>query len=1492
MDKETRNLLFNTTQAIRRLLEEEFSLQLEGTFDVHADGRIAEQPGSQLSAAERLVRCRIVEAIQHRLAVGESAAEAVRGFQSEAVFTFLNRLAALKMMEARALVLPCVSQGDESQGFKEFSGLAPGLIELPDKGYRLYLECLFDEIGREVGVLFDRTDAASQLWPRRKALEAVLAKLNTPELAGVWAEDETIGWIYQYYNDPEERKQMREESSAPRNSRELAVRNQFFTPRYVVEFLTDNTLGRIWYEMTKGQTRLKDQCRYLVRRPNEIFLGPASEVRGQHQGAASAKDSASTLNPDAEPCTLSQEDLLRQPVHIPHRPLKDPREIRMIDPACGSMHFGLYAFELFSVIYDEAWEMAHGMDAATKSAGTFTPFVTFVASFADKAAFLREVPRLIVEHNIHGIDIDPRAAQIAGLALWLRAQRGWQALGLKSSDRPPIRRSNIVCAEPMPGERGLLREFVDRHFPQGERSLFQSFLENVWDKMRLAGEAGSLLKIEEEIRSAIADARDAWNQFATKPLELFTTTELNQLSTAPELTGLEQAVSSLTTDPQPMSTDFWERIEERIYAALRDYAEQAENGGGFQRRLFAEDAARGFAFIDVCRKRYDVALMNPPFGEGVPATRSYLLEAYPTGSKEMATCFVEMGADFTGRNGLVGAITSRFMLANDGLIEWRKDEFLDETWNIQSFADLGYGVLDGAMVEACSYIVGSNKGNADRPFVNCLDDSEKGEALLTATTSLMTKPDRRVALRSLQSFRSVPDYIICYWLPDHLLQAVLRFENIKAQGSAARVGLQTGDNERFARAVWEVSATNIGQGKDWFYFAKGGEYEPFYDDIHLVVLWKDDGYLLKRFVDKNGKLLSRPQNLEYFCREGITYPDRTTSDFSPRVMPSGIIFSSTGFALFPPNQGALLGYLGSAYTRPFKVLVEAFVGSGDSSVSGSAARHYRPGILNLLPNLLPAPEQALQQKIVRSIQTRIRTFETDETSRYFSAFPNLNSSPSIRGLAAVRWLEYVEEVVFLIETNVELEVAVRNVLGIAVDDPVLDELYGLHPAALDGPPPDAQAVLEAQELSEEALIERLVSADGAGRSTVKKSYFADRRIELVCRIFRISPKSFAAILNGRKVAPKAFALEFTQSLVSIALGVAFGRWDIRYATGEQAAPELPDPFAPLPVCPPGQLQNAQGLPARPEDVPAAYPVRIPWDGILVDDPNHPRDLELRVREVIEIIWNSKDGGPTAEAIEHEACEILGVKSLRDYFRKPAGFFADHLKRYSKSRRQAPIYWPLSSPNGLYTVWLYYHRLTPDTLFTVLRDHVKPKLEYEERQAFQLRQEAGATPSTSQRRDIAEAEELVEDLRAFKAELDRVAPLFRPDLNDGVIINHAPLWRMIGLPKWRKDCQATWNELAKGDYDWAHLALHLWPERVIPKCATDRSLAIAHGLDAIFWREDPEKPGKWISRKVTDLELRGLIAERTSAAVKAAVESLVGATSNEGAPRRGRKGAKA
>ena len=112
----------------------------------------------------------------------------------------------------------------------------------------------------------------------------------------------------------------------------------------------------------------------------------------------------------------------------------------------------------------------------------------------------------------------------------------------------------------------------------------------------------------------------------------------------------------------------------------------------------------------------------------------------------------------------------------------------------------------------------------------------------------------------------------------------------------------------------------------------------------------------------------------------------------------------------------------------------------------------------------------------------------------------------------------------------------------------------------------------------------------------------------------------------RNVVPSTLVAE----LISHAIGCGLGRWDIRFATGEQPAPVLPDPFDPLPVCSPGMLQGPDGLPTL--KVPDGYPLRIDWDGILVDDPDHPDDIIRRVRDVLEVIWKDR-----AEAIEKEAC---------------------------------------------------------------------------------------------------------------------------------------------------------------------------------------------------------------------------------------------------------------
>ncbi|MBP7650981.1 MAG: hypothetical protein KA744_14135 [Phenylobacterium sp.] len=680
MDKDTRNRIQRATQAARGLLEQDFEDQLAGVFDIRLDGTIAGEPGSHLDAAQRIVRTKLGAAIEHHRASGQTAAEAVASYRREAAFTTLNRFVALKMLEARGLVQECISRGEQSSGFKEFCGLAPGLVQLPDRGYRLYIESLFDELSVQIRVLFNRRDASSLLWPKRATSEALLAGLNDPELADVWRDDETIGWIYQYYNDEAERKRMREESSAPRNSRELAVRNQFFTPRYVVEFLTDNTLGRLWYEMTRGQTRLKEQCRYLVRRPTEIFLEPGASAP---EGAAGSEAKASD--------TLSQEELLRQPVHIPHRPLKDPREIRLLDPACGSMHFGLYAFDLFEGIYAEVWDIAQGPDDTAKAAEAFAPFVSFAAAFPDHAAFLREIPRLIVEHNLHGIDIDRRAVQIAGLSLWLRAQRAWHQGGVKPADRPRITRSNVVCAEPMPGEKELLREFIEQQFPVGERPAFNFLLEKVFDRMALAGEAGSLLRIEEEIRGAIAEACAlAQRQAAPRQFQLALGDE------RPEQTELNL--------PGLNDEQFWQAAEQRIYDALKAYAEQAEDGSGFRRRLFADDAAQGFAFIDLCRKSYDVTVMNPPFGAASTQSRDYIAKAYPRSKNDLLAACVERGVHWLSPGGLLGAITSRTAFFLTSYRQWRQGVVLGEAKPVV-MADLGYGVMDAAMVEAAAYVL-------------------------------------------------------------------------------------------------------------------------------------------------------------------------------------------------------------------------------------------------------------------------------------------------------------------------------------------------------------------------------------------------------------------------------------------------------------------------------------------------------------------------------------------------------------------------------------------------------------------------------------------------------------------------------------------------------------------------------------------------------------------------------------------------------------------
>ncbi len=522
MGQAIRNKLRSVVTQCRRLLEESIAQQLQGKYDLYATGKKDEVraekdvPLGHLSDEERQARQDILAHFEHIKALGYKPREALEQLIREIAFTHLNRLCAYEMMEVRDVYVggqkfrEAVSKGLKSQGFLFYLAENPEEEKRYNAGdkeeaYRHFLNWLGGTLSQEIGVLFSPTDPANRVYPPQRVLDEVLDLLNSEELKGIWSEDETIGWVYQYFTPKELRDQARKESQAPRNSYELAFRNQFFTPRYVVEFLTDNTLGRIWHEMRKGNTKLKDQCRYMVRRPSEVFLSVGEQPPND---ASEGQDD------------LPQEELLKRPVSISHRPKKDPREIKVLDPACGSGHFLLYAFALLLVIYGEAYDDPD-LGPALQS------------DYPTPEAFRQAVPGLILSHNLHGIDIDPRATQIAALALWLRAQRAYKTMGLKA-ERPGITRTNVVCAEPMPGEELLLTEFLktindDRledlmrrvsNVPKGTRipatramaDSLGDLVRSVWQNMTLAGEVGSLLKVEDALQDAIASAQADWEE--------------------------------------------------------------------------------------------------------------------------------------------------------------------------------------------------------------------------------------------------------------------------------------------------------------------------------------------------------------------------------------------------------------------------------------------------------------------------------------------------------------------------------------------------------------------------------------------------------------------------------------------------------------------------------------------------------------------------------------------------------------------------------------------------------------------------------------------------------------------------------------------------------------------------------------------------------------------------------------------------------------------
>ncbi|CAN7565682.1 Eco57I restriction-modification methylase domain-containing protein [Variovorax sp. LjRoot178] len=668
---------------VRHALDDEFVAQL-GRLGLQRNGKHVPLDKMSLPESSIAIRRR-VEALVSRESLSEGTAE--RGYDNvirELTYTLLNRLVGLKAMEVRRLLyLPPPGQPNEAPEATEVVTNIPGqarsryLRDFRAAGGSRYkyeddadeallrdgLTASFRHVTDEIRVLFDPDHEYACVWPTHAALTSVLQLINDGLPADAYRAQDFLGWVYQFFNR-EEKKRVRDENKGiPRSSYELAVINQFYTPSWVVKALVDNTLGRLWLQMHPDSAlQPKAPPPMPADRPDDApvadYLVPRTGERIRYQ----------TVTGDGQVATF-----------------KRAIDITLIDPACGTMHFGQYAFGLFYQMYlDE-------IENAGKSGWPADPSIVEP----------RDIPAAILEHNLFGVDIDARAIQIASLSLMLTAKEAALSHGFSPLD-VKVRRSNLVVANAVDLGAERLRLLLDRIGSKlGTPELRQRLFKAIWGNLQHVGELGSLVQVRESVAQVLEDWVDtrARAKGLTKliPSDSGLQLELGSLLTEAYLARARQ----LELDRQLLESEAGQ-LQQELLVAIEKAA--AETEADPAERLFAEDTARGLKLLQVLAHKYDVAVMNPPYGAFVPSVRDFVKATYPLSYNDIYATFIERGTQLVSPEGYVGALVSATFINLDSFKDLRAQILLKRN-PLVVVLELGLGILDDANVRAAALVV-------------------------------------------------------------------------------------------------------------------------------------------------------------------------------------------------------------------------------------------------------------------------------------------------------------------------------------------------------------------------------------------------------------------------------------------------------------------------------------------------------------------------------------------------------------------------------------------------------------------------------------------------------------------------------------------------------------------------------------------------------------------------------------------------------------------
>jgi type I restriction-modification system DNA methylase subunit len=919
-------------------------------LDVQTGARLPIPHGHLLenSAEARTIRERIEKLLTDEVDAGLKREEAVAKLIKETAFTHLNRLVAFKLMEGAGLIRSPLARRHEANGFKMWLGASPeeealysqgdspndrdGFGEAPrDRAYRHFLLWQCGELAREIKVLFDPDNIPSLLFPRPGVLKELVDTLNADERKVDWAagNEETVGWVYQYFNAEEKAaafdKVFKKKKKFEKD--DLPAATQIFTPRWVVRFLVENSLGRLWLFMHQDSD-LAERCAYLTPLP----AGPPASA------------------------------------------MKPAREIRVLDPATGTMHFGLVAFDLLAEMYRE--ELTH----AGRPGWPAQPSV----------ATESEIPAAILSNNLFGIDIDLRAAQLAALALYLKAKG--------ANKQATLTQSNLACAD-VTIFRGqhLTKISGEMALPRGiTGELFVKFR----DSLEEASMMGSLVRLDKHFQNFESDPlRQSIDAYVEKKRaegidESYFANETGKGIRL--LNVLERRYDVVCTNPPYMSN-------RNMNSAMSD----------FMKRNYRKSKGDLYsAFIERCAE-----LLGPEGRQAMITQQSFM--------------FISSFANL--RDVLLGA-TAIETMAHVGP---------------RAFAE-----VTGEKVNTTAFVLRREQLDMERRDARGiyfrLVKEPDAESKRTAFEQALARrragqPESRVYEYRQGDFAAIPGSPWVYWITPGLLALFSKLKKLE-DVAQPRVGLQTGFNERYLRYWWEVGLPRVERtatngisadksGKRWFPYMKGGSFQRWFGNQDFIVNWLRDGQEIKACTPN-----SVIRNPECYFRRGVTWTDLTARKFSARLSPGGFVFDVSGSSVFPEDLELVLAVMNSTWAQYALKLINPTV-------------HVQVGDLARLPLPKHSSDQ-LRDSANRAIAFARADSEEDETAYDFIAPPAWPDGAQLvtarhRDLAGLE-KEIDEEIYRLYEISPEDRRAIEEELAAAPesgDDAEEDEAKGDEEAA-------------------------------------------------------------------------------------------------------------------------------------------------------------------------------------------------------------------------------------------------------------------------------------------------------------------------------------------------------------------------------------------------------------------------------------------------------------